>query len=122
MTLFFNKKFIVTQIVILSAVILYFVLLKTLMISCPIKELIGHPCPTCGTTRSLISLAKLDFDGYLYYHPGGLIVLISVLMVIYKDLIVKKINQKYFNIILIFNAAIIIIIYILRIINKSIYF
>lgn len=36
---------------------------------CPIHRLTGLPCPGCGMSRALFSLAKLDFAGAWYYHP-----------------------------------------------------
>ncbi len=37
--------------------------------SCPFKSLIGIPCPTCGTTRAALSLARLDVLGALVRYP-----------------------------------------------------
>lgn len=36
---------------------------------CPLYKLTGVPCPGCGMSRALFSLAKLDFAGAWYYHP-----------------------------------------------------
>lgn len=37
--------------------------------SCVFKALTGIPCPTCGMTRSFMSLLRLDLKSAFYYHP-----------------------------------------------------
>lgn len=38
---------------------------------CPIKNITGIPCPSCGTTRSVISLLQGDFNQAAYINPLG---------------------------------------------------
>ncbi len=38
-------------------------------IGCPVAWLIGRPCPTCGVTRAMICLLRLDFRGYWNHQP-----------------------------------------------------
>jgi hypothetical protein len=47
---------------------------------CAFKSLTGIACPTCGTTRAALALAKLDFAGALTRYPlpaAGWIVFIA---------------------------------------------
>ena len=37
--------------------------------NCPIKYLIGVPCPGCGLSRALAALLRLDFRTALRFHP-----------------------------------------------------
>ncbi|HUJ16410.1 MAG TPA: DUF2752 domain-containing protein [Nitrospirota bacterium] len=37
--------------------------------SCPFKALTGLPCPTCGSTRSIVHLAHGDFTAALAMNP-----------------------------------------------------
>jgi Protein of unknown function (DUF2752) len=37
--------------------------------ACSFKSLTGLPCPTCGTTRAAIALARLDVLGALERYP-----------------------------------------------------
>jgi hypothetical protein len=41
---------------------------------CMMRRTTGIPCPTCGMTRSLASLAKGQFSQSLDYHPFGILV------------------------------------------------
>ena len=59
-------------------------------VTCPIKAVMGMECPTCGTTRAMISLLSLDFKGYLYYNPMA-VFLISALALF---LIIDKLKHK----------------------------
>ncbi len=44
------------------------------VIVCPIKIISGYPCPSCGSTRSLVKLIEGDFLGAIYANPFGLII------------------------------------------------
>ena len=41
---------------------------------CLIKQIINIPCPSCGSSRSVISLTKGDFIGALNINPIGYLV------------------------------------------------
>lgn len=43
---------------------------------CPMLTATGIPCPFCGMTRSVRSLAQLDMAGSLRYQPFGAIALL----------------------------------------------
>ena len=43
---------------------------------CIIKEASGYPCPSCGSTRSVMSIIHGDFVDALYWNPIGVILVI----------------------------------------------
>tara|TARA_B110000503_G_C7078306_1_gene383962 strand:- start:517 stop:903 length:387 start_codon:yes stop_codon:yes gene_type:complete len=47
---------------------------------CLIKYHLNIPCPSCGSTRSIISMLKGDFNGALKKNPFGY--LIAIIMII----------------------------------------
>lgn len=60
---------------------------------CLFKRITSIPCPSCGSTRSVLSLIKGDIAGALYWNPFG-ILLVSVLLItpfwIFYDLVSRK--------------------------------
>jgi hypothetical protein len=65
---------------------------------CLIKSVSGMPCPSCGTTRSVISLLEGDFHASLFsWNPLGWLMMGALLVVpflAFYDLIKKK-NHLY---------------------------
>ena len=61
-------------------------------VHCPFLYLFGFPCPTCGVTRAIISLLKLDFKGYFFYQPMALPLVICALLMLH----ISKFKQKKF--------------------------
>ncbi len=61
--------------------------------TCLIKTITGVPCPSCGTTRSVVELLDGQFISSLQWNPMGimvfLIMVISPLWII-ADMIFKK--------------------------------
>lgn len=47
---------------------------------CLIKHVTNIPCPSCGATRSVMSLAKGDFAGAFHLNPIGYLVAIIMLI------------------------------------------
>ena len=45
------------------------------------KEVTGLPCPSCGTTRSLVLLAHGDVRGSLMMNPFGMLLALALIVV-----------------------------------------
>ena len=74
-----NTKKIIKRTCIWFAILLvYTLILLTFDIHCPISDIIGIKCPTCGITRAVISLLKLDFKASFNYHPLAVPVVMAV--------------------------------------------
>lgn len=86
MTLNRNKLYLILLIACLAGYIwLYFSLTKNITESksfevCLIKYVTNIPCPSCGSSRSIISLTKGDFIGALNFNPIGYLVAIIMLI------------------------------------------
>ncbi len=59
---------------------------------CLIKHTTNIPCPSCGSTRAIISLTKGDFFEALSINPMGLIV--AIIMLFGPLWIIKDITNK----------------------------
>jgi hypothetical protein len=86
MTLDRNRLYSILLIACLAGYIwLYFIITKNITDNksvevCLIKHLTNIPCPSCGSTRSVISLTKGDFIGALNVNPIGYLVAIIMLI------------------------------------------
>ncbi len=46
---------------------------------CPLRRILGIPCPSCGLTRSVGAMTRLDFGDAFGWHPlGPLLVAVAV--------------------------------------------
>jgi hypothetical protein len=43
--------------------------------ACMIKHVTNIPCPSCGSTRSVLSILEGDFIAALYWNPFGILVI-----------------------------------------------
>lgn len=77
------KKHILFIFIIVGLVYLY----HLLDITCPFLFLFKIPCPTCGMTRSLISLLQLDFRNYFHWNPFTIPVIISSIIIIHINIL-----------------------------------
>lgn len=60
---------------------------------CLVKNITTIPCPSCGTTRSMISMFQGDFIQAMLINPFGLLVAITMILTpiwIVFDVIAKK--------------------------------
>ncbi len=52
---------------------------------CPMLVFLGIPCPTCGVTRAIASLLRLDLSGYVQYNWMALFLVTAVLLYLHRD-------------------------------------
>jgi hypothetical protein len=45
---------------------------------CLFKRITGLPCPSCGTTRSVLSISHMHLADALYYNPIGFIIALGL--------------------------------------------
>ena len=99
MTLNRNRLYSIIFIACLTGYIwLYFSVSKKLITSkavgvCIIKQVTNIPCPSCGTTRSVVSLTKGDIIKALNINPLGFLVAFIMLLApfwIIADLLTKN--------------------------------
>lgn len=85
--------------------IAYIFVLTYYKIYCPIKYFFNITCPTCGVTRAMLSLFKGDFSGYMHYNPMAIFLLLSVLLILHRELFKDKV-KKAITVISIFIASV----------------
>jgi len=68
---------------------------------CMIKHITNIPCPSCGSTRSILSLFHGDFLKALYWNPLGFVLFLMMIVlpiwIIYDYLKCKKSLLKFYN-------------------------
>lgn len=47
---------------------------------CLFRRITGLPCPSCGTTRSVLDLSRLDFKDALFANPIGFIIAFGMIV------------------------------------------
>ncbi|MGP1440557.1 MAG: DUF2752 domain-containing protein [Treponema sp.] len=52
---------------------------------CVVRCFFHFPCPTCGMSRAIVSLLRLNFSAYLYYNALALPVLFSVVVLAFPQ-------------------------------------
>lgn len=60
---------------------------------CIFKNITGYPCPSCGTTRSLIALFHGNFAEAIYNNPMGYVMALVILTVplwVLRDVLTQK--------------------------------
>ena len=53
----------------LAAVALFYIVIESLGVTCPILFLTGLSCAGCGMSRAWLSLLRLDLAGAFAFHP-----------------------------------------------------
>ncbi|WP_425353929.1 DUF2752 domain-containing protein [Anaerofustis butyriciformans] len=112
-----KKKNIKKYILILTVIALYAFIINITKINCPIRYILGLPCPFCGTTRALISFLNGNIKQAFYYHPLFILSIpFLILLITSNEKYFFKMNRKTRTCILSFIAILYIAIYIIRMI------
>lgn len=94
---------------------LFYVLLESIGITCPIKYITGVSCAGCGMSRALLSLLRLDFKQAFHYHPLFLFPFIAFTIYVFKNKFSKKTYNSLFMIIIFIMLAV----YFIRMFNPN---
>ena len=108
---------ILKQDILCFVVFVLFLLFARFGFVCPVLYFFGIPCPACGMTRALASLARLDFAQYFKYNAFALPVLLCVVSELHKGLFKK--HKKTVDIAVCAVALLNFGYYITRLINKT---
>lgn len=82
------------------SVVLIYIIMQFLGITCPIKFLTGVSCAGCGMTRAFISLLKLDFSSAFYFHPLFFMPFVVLIIFLFRKYLPKWFLKLSFIIIL----------------------
>ena len=67
-----------------GGILLFYLCLFAVGITCPIKYLTGVSCPGCGMSRALFHMMRFDFASAFHYHPlCFLLPLVAVLLFVF---------------------------------------
>lgn len=83
-------KIIKRHLFIFAVIGIYFVLSTMFGITCPIKYITKVPCPTCGMTRAMMSLIRLDFKGYVEYNVMAFFMITAVMLLIHRNVFKER--------------------------------
>lgn len=91
-----------------SVILLFYIAIESIGITCPIKFLTGISCAGCGMSRAFLAALRLDFVSAFHFHPLFWLVIPTVLLFIFKNKI------PFFKICFILIVTIFIITYLIR--------
>ena len=109
-----RKRIIVFHIIIIAVIIGAMAFFDIVLDDCPIRAVLGIPCPACGMTRSLTAFVSLDFAASFNYHPLTLPCCAVIWFAFHRNLF--KISENKKNAVIIIFAVIIFIVYLIRLI------
>ena len=84
------KKIIKRNIPIVLAVVCFWTIGIFTDVICPIKRFLGVPCPTCGVSRALFALLRLNFTEYVTYNVMAPFLIAALILLVNIELFKKK--------------------------------
>lgn len=74
----------------LVVIVLFYVALESVGVTCPIKFLTGISCAGCGMSRAWLALLSGNAGAALAYHPLVLVPILAALLFLLRDRLPKK--------------------------------
>lgn len=96
-------------------IVLFYLFLEMIGITCPIKFLTGISCAGCGMSRAYLSLLRLDFKSALHDHPLFIFPILGVLLFLFR----KKISIKRYHQLLFLMGLVMLGVYVIRLMNPN---
>ena len=110
-------QIIVMHVLIFSAAALIVFIMLTRFNGCVIRTLTSVPCPGCGLTRAWFSALRLDFARAVYYYPLFWLPPPLIFAAIHRDTrMLSWVNPRAMDIFLISGTALILLVYLIRLI------
>ena len=85
-----------------AAILVFYLFLFALGITCPIKYLTGVSCPGCGMSRASVSALLFRFDAAFAYHPLWILLLPTAALLLLFHF--KKMRRAFRAVILVFGT------------------
>lgn len=98
-----------------AGLILFYVFLESMGITCPILFLSGISCAGCGMSRAWLSLLRLDFASAFSYHPLFLLPVPAAFIYLMKKHIPKVVYQT----VMVITVVLFMTVYIVRILSSD---
>lgn len=102
-------------IILLHAGIAAFVWFYMAYLGCPVKELFGISCPSCGMGRAHVLLLRGDINGAFAAHPLFWLALPLIFLILHSDVFNFHISKKMLTIISVSAIILLLVIYLLRV-------
>ena len=96
-----------------AAVVVLYVILESLGVTCPIKYITGISCAGCGMSRAWIALLHFNIHDAFMYHPLFFLPPLVLIIMLLKS----KINIKIYKIFMFTMACVFVIVYLYRMIK-----
>lgn len=90
------RKFLIVNLAAVGIAALYYFVLGISGITCPLRALVGLPCPACGTTTALISLVRGDITAYFATQPFALLLFAAVILAVNRSFLRKPLIADVF--------------------------
>ena len=74
----------------LAGIALLLFLWRQLQLPCPVRSIIGIPCPGCGLTRACLAALHLDFSAAFAWHPMFWCVPALALFIVYDGKVFRS--------------------------------
>lgn len=76
---------------VLAGIVLFYVALEALGVTCPIKFFTGISCAGCGMSRAWLALLRLDFSAAFAFHPLVLLPIPAALLLLFQKRLPRRV-------------------------------